>query len=281
MGNIHHLPHSISDHCPLLLTTKTENDNFGKPSFKFKAWWTMEESLEGEIKASWESSTNNVLEKLEKLQSDLKKWAGEIKKGREGLKKRLTKKLEMLMEKESTDDIMAEIIDTKVHLNLEIDKDERYWEQRARVNWIKSGDKNTTFFYRHATSRQKKNTISRLELVGGGEVTEECMISEEATLFFQKLFTSKGVGELSYLLTGIEEKITLEINEDLMGKFKEEEVHLALKGMGPTKAPGPDGFPALFFQQYWHIVGKEVTIFCLEILNSDKNLGHTNFIVLF
>lgn len=37
--------------------------------------------------------------------------------------------------------------------------------------------------------------------------------------------------------------------------------------MGPTKAPGPDGFPALFFQQYWHIVGEEVTSFCLDYLN--------------
>ncbi|KAA3463042.1 reverse transcriptase [Gossypium australe] len=40
--------------------------------------------------------------------------------------------------------------------------------------------------------------------------------------------------------------------------------------MGPTKVPGSDGFPALFFQQYWHIVGNEVLEYCLSILNGNK-----------
>ncbi|KAA3466579.1 reverse transcriptase [Gossypium australe] len=46
--------------------------------------------------------------------------------------------------------------------------------------------------------------------------------------------------------------------------------------MGPTKALGPDGFPALFFQWYWHIVGKDVTKFCLGILNTDQGFEQLN-----
>lgn len=55
------------------------------------------------------------------------------------------------MAEEVTNDNLAKIIDTKVHLNLEIDKDERFWEQRARANWLKVGDKNTAFFHKHAS----------------------------------------------------------------------------------------------------------------------------------
>ncbi|KAA3467215.1 reverse transcriptase [Gossypium australe] len=50
----------------------------------------------------------------------------EIRRNLEGLKKKLTKELEILLEGDRNDDTMAKIIDTKIHLNLEIDKDEMY-----------------------------------------------------------------------------------------------------------------------------------------------------------
>lgn len=41
---------------------------------------------------------------------------------------------------------MVDIIDTKLQLNWEVKKEEAYWEQRARVNWLRLGDENTIFF---------------------------------------------------------------------------------------------------------------------------------------
>ncbi|KAA3486234.1 reverse transcriptase [Gossypium australe] len=49
----------------------------------------------------------------------------------------------------------------------------------------------------------------------------------------------------------------------LTTEYTEEEVYLALKNMGTTKALEADGFPALFFQKFWHIIGRE----SLEALN--------------
>lgn len=43
-------------------------------------------------------------------------------------------KLENLMYEDATDDVLAELIDTKIQLNLEINREELYWEQRNRVN---------------------------------------------------------------------------------------------------------------------------------------------------
>lgn len=46
--------------------------------------------------------------------------------------------------------------------------------------------------------------------------------------------------------------------------------------MGPTKAPGEDGFPAIFFQRYWHIIGEKISDFCLDILNNRKDVSAIN-----
>lgn len=51
----------------------------------------------------------------------------------------------MGMQKERDNENLAEFIDTKIKLNFEIDKDERYWEQRNRANWLKLGEKTQLF----------------------------------------------------------------------------------------------------------------------------------------
>ncbi|KAA3468586.1 reverse transcriptase [Gossypium australe] len=156
------------------------------------------------------------------------------------------------------EETLAKIIDKKIHLNMVIDKDEVYWEQRARANWLQFGDRNTAYFHKCATTRKRANFINKLSLDDGREITDDLSLKEEAKTYFENLFSSKGVANPSKVLEGIKRSISYEMNEGLQSPFREEEVRTALNGMGPTKAPGLDGFPALFFQKYWHIVGKEV-----------------------
>ena len=66
------------------------------------------------------------------------------------------------------------------------------------------------------------------------------------------------------------------MNHDLIKDFSAEEVRTALRQMHPTKAPGPDGMSAIFYQKYWDIVGIDVTNMVLNVLNSNVSLHDIN-----
>lgn len=59
-------------------------------------------------------------------------------------------------------------------------------------------------------------------------------------------------------------------------KFTREKILAALKEMGPLKAPGINDFSTLFYQKCWHIMGENVSLFCLAALNNKANLEVVN-----
>ena len=66
------------------------------------------------------------------------------------------------------------------------------------------------------------------------------------------------------------------MNQFLTKEFTKEEVEEALKQMHPTKAPGPDGMSAIFFQKYWNIGGNDVICMILNVLNSNMSMAKIN-----
>lgn len=89
------------------------------------------------------------MNKLEIFNRGLKRWANQFRYSIKEKKEELTLKLVKLLKVERNDETLADLIDTKIQLNFEIEKDERYWEQRARVNWLKfaSNIETTEGFY--------------------------------------------------------------------------------------------------------------------------------------
>lgn len=76
------------------------------------------------------------------------------------------------------------------------------------------------------------------------------------------------------------------LNEDQQRQFSlpftADEIREAIFQMQPTKAPGPDGLPALFYQKFWSIIGNDVTRQALDILNNqaDPSAFNSTFISL-
>lgn len=77
-------------------------------------------------------------------------------------------------------------------------------------------------------------------------------------------------------------KVTADMNNTLLAPFTEKEVKESLIQNFPTKAPGPVGFPAHFFQRHWDLCGKEITSVVLRVLRGEDDPAIINdtFIVL-
>lgn len=99
--------------------------------------------------------------------------------------------------------------------------------------------------------------------------------------YFSDLCSSIGLRNQATILENMECKLTPDINNELIQPFTATEISHALKEMHPTKAPGPDGMPSLFFQKFWPHIGFSISK-VLHILNMNEfppNVNHT-FITL-
>lgn len=152
-----------------------------------------------------------------------------MQRKKQGRKKFLTAKLSTLIETERDDSNLAEMIDTKIQLNFEIEKDKAYWEQRARLNWLKLGDRNTTFFHSQATQRKKMNVIIRLQNKNGQETNDSQEMKHIAQSYFEELFSSENQTNYERILSGIDRCNSDDDNRKLNAKYTKEEGRLYLK----------------------------------------------------
>ncbi|KAL4290681.1 hypothetical protein GQ457_14G022710 [Hibiscus cannabinus] len=210
-------------------------------------------------------------------------WFSRIKRDRQLSVRDLRKRLTELADLYPTDDVLHETIDVKLALNLEIDREELYWEQRARANWLKNGDQNSAFFHRFATQRRRQNRVSGLDDGSGQRVQDPGDMAAVAMKYFQSLFLSQAPTEWDQVLSGLSPCITPVMNESLTRPFTMDEVLSAVKSMSPLKAAGADGLGAVFYQRFWGIVGQEVGRYCIELLgglHAFADINHTHIVLI-
>ena len=122
-------------------------------------------------------------------------------------------------------------------------------KQRSHVTWLTVGDWNTRFFHLRASQRRRRNKISKLKMANGSFTGDEAVMDSMMTEFYRSLYTVEGTVDLDQLLDTVPTKVTGEMNDMLLKPIGLEEVKNTLFQMFPTKAPGPDGFPAHFFSE--------------------------------
>lgn len=264
-SNLSHLHTDASDHCMLLLDTDFHGKRRYKRRFQFDQRWT-EDSEAGEvIKKAWNKNLSGTIsfkmsKKIKECRGALREWSKKLKgnahKDIQILKGRLKQ-----MQQDGMGDKNKEIHSLKAKLNEAYLREEKFWHQKARIKWLKEGDKNTAFFHACTAIRRKRNRIINLKNRYGQWCETEDQIKQEVEQYFRNLFTTSNPSGYDEILSGIPRSITESMNKNLTRSVDEAEIKKALFSMHPNKAPGPDGMSPLFFQKYWSIVSTDVVNF--------------------
>ncbi|TYH19505.1 hypothetical protein ES288_A05G357100v1 [Gossypium darwinii] len=244
--------------------------------FKFDVCWAGDVEAKNVIERAWNRDATDFGEKIERVRSALGPWQrkkyGNLKRDMQ----KLEKHIDWIIDSVSREESGRALKETRRRPDFLYAREESYWAQRSRSNWLREGDRNTRYFHAKATGRLKKNVIEKLKNAEGQWVTNSKDINKVAKEYFVKLFRSNGQNANIQEMGFIKDCVTRETNEWLCMDYTEKEVLQAIKQMDPNKAPGIDGLSGSFFKHHWDILGKDTISYCLEVLNGNKNISSVN-----
>ncbi|KAJ1296994.1 hypothetical protein BS78_01G344500 [Paspalum vaginatum] len=215
--------------------------------------WEREEELGVIIKKAW--SNRNHGSDLGKIAENLKNVTADLRSRSRETFGNVTKQINMLqieldgLEGEDPVQNREKIQKTKKEMEELLYREEMMWLQQSCIAWLKEGDRNTKYFHRKAMWRAKKNRIKKLKRDDGTWCTSQEEMKSMTMEYFAKLFTKDADIVPDEVVNLFEAKVIEEMNHDLCKPYSDEDIGDALFQIGPLKAPGPDGFPARFFQR--------------------------------
>ncbi|GJV60623.1 reverse transcriptase [Tanacetum coccineum] len=239
-----HKPLIGSDHAPLIYCSQPLS---GKrcSRFHFESMWTTHEDCETVVREAWLNlcADNNLLalrSNLSNCASKLTQWS----KCRLGNNRKLidsfTRELEMIQGLRSTPETMVR--ERLQDLEVTWMREEMYWHQRSRINWLNYGDRNSRFFHLSAIHRGQRNKISALKNAQGDWLYDPKDIQFLVLDHFRALFQTTGPRDLEEAISVLNPVVSQEMNLKLQACVSSEEIHRATKQLGGLKAPGEDGF---------------------------------------
>ena len=170
----HHFPGSFvthllkrkSDHLPILLCLKGNVAVTKKKRkarlFRFEEMWLRGENCADIIGNAWRMG-GDLYSKIAHTSRNLSAW-GRNKFG-DSMKemKDCRLKMEQLIKEMQTDEIIAQMRTLDDGMDDLENREEMYWKQRSRQEWLKNGDKNTSFFHAKAKQRMHRNHITSMK----------------------------------------------------------------------------------------------------------------------
>ncbi|XP_061350051.1 uncharacterized protein LOC133295261 [Gastrolobium bilobum] len=201
------------------------------------------------LKSNWNSSSR-IAENLNNLASLIKKWNNDVFGFTSYRKNIIIARLEGIQKCSGNNNgRYLEKLERRLNKELEkiLDQEEQIWHQKSREEWIRDGDRNTRFYHTKTMIRRSINRIMKLQNDVRHWVKEDDELISLAQSFFLNIFKEDNIDSVWHQLTFS----WLELNDvkkkRLNINISDVDVKAAFFQMAALKAPGPNGFPTLFF----------------------------------
>ena len=264
--------HTKSDHRPVLIDTDGDvaGDQVRAKIKQFEARWLKEEDVTQLVSDAWDRADPpaSLADRTAAVHAEMHIWDREILKTPHKRLKELKTELENLRLGPVTDKSADRQRILLIEIEENLEKEEIYWVQRSRANWLKFGDRNINFFNNFATARKKRNHIRRLMNDNRTWLEDNESMRSLISDYFQHLFSSEVGLPDDRVLNKVKHCVTDYMNETLLAPYTAEEVKQALFSIGDLKAPGPDGLHAIFYKKFWPILGEDLIREVLQAVNS-------------
>eukprot|EP00253_Pinus_taeda_P028094 PITA_28094 len=276
-----------SDHKPIQLLLEDEKD-LGPIPFRFSPLWIEKEGFEETIKAAWGKpvlgSPSYVWEqKLKATKLALKNWVKKTVHPPTEQRKESVQAIQNLQTEMENIDITADLLEkeTKAQCSAHhtFRKEEEYWRLKSRSLWLKTGDRNTSYFHRQYKARVIRNHIAEIKTPEGRVCNSYHQIKAAAENYFRNLYRKENHSndeEIVDFMTNIPKLISYEENAELCRPATEEEITKVVWAMDADKAPGPDGFSVHFYKACWQIIKLDLFKMISRFMEKAKVGGGTN-----
>jgi hypothetical protein len=220
--------------------------------------------LEGENKAS---------------QKMLKGWNINVEGQYLKLKKELINKIDILDKRSElmgiSDFERIEKLDLEWNLKKMMEEEGCKRKQIAREKFIIEGDENTKFFHLVAKGRKRRIKIPFLNHEGAS-VNDAAGINKIATSFYKDLFGPSTSSSIN--LSNLPMNQLSNIDRSLLtAPFCINEIKKVVFELKHNSAPGPDGFPAEFFQDFWDLIYLDIWNLFKDFYDGNLDIERLNY----
>lgn len=268
------LPPEISDHIPCCIILDSPLTLAGTKPFKFFNYLTSHPDFLTLVAEAW-TCTETEIHSLALMSAKQKELKRELKRlNKENfseIQKRVSETnslfthAQVLSLQQPTGPNFAAEKDLLDKLNMLKRVEEEYFKQLSRINWLKCGDLNTSYFQKMAKARKAYNTITIMIRLNGFEATSPEDIGNTAASHFQSILgppthrtTPVLIAQVAAMIRSESFSISPVQAAQLSMIPTPEDITKTMFRLNQNKSPRPDGFTSGFYKAAWGIIGTKV-----------------------